>query len=332
MNVGPIGINLFDMRHWTALISLIITTYHRGTRIATTLDSVVSQTVQPDEIIVVDDCSPDGTGAWVTEHYPQVRVIKPAVNGGTSAARNFGAQAASGQVLMFLDHDDELLPHAVETLRDLLNSHAEAKAAYADHTYINRVSGINYPDHHTAQSAFHRLRSIPCKEGTGQDQEREYGLALYDALLQGNLLQQPWAIYKDVFQLLGGFDEQIKFCEDWDFYLRVTKKHPIVLSDRVISNHIVEGENLHLDPRQSIMHQRVLEKRLRQEPWYRFRNVWLLKRRLAMYFKMSGDQLRQQSLKQAWKQYTRSFFLWPFDYVVAVRMLALPFRFSFGQE
>lgn len=310
------------------MITLIIATYNRGTRIASTLDSVLSQSFLPDEIIVVDDCSPDGTGAWVAEYYPQVRVIRPASNIGTSAARNLGAQAATGQMLMFLDHDDELLPHAIETLRDLLLQHPEAKAAYADHAYFNRVSGLTYPDHHSSQSAFHRLRHIPCTNSA--EQERVYGLAMYDALLGGNLLQQPWAIYRDAFQALHGFDEQIRFCEDWDLFLRVTKSYPIVLSDRVISNHIVEGENLHLDPRQSSMHQRVIEKRLREEPWYRFKNVWLLKRRLAMYCKMDGDQVRQQSLKQAWRQYARSFFLWPFDLAVAVRTLfTFPIQFYF---
>lgn len=310
-------------------ITLIIATYNRGPRIASTLDSVLAQTVPPDEIMVVDDCSPDRTGNWVTENYPQVKVVRPAVNGGTSASRNYGAKHASGRILVFLDHDDELLPHAVETLRDLLNRHPDAKAAYADHAYVNYVRNVSYPDHHSSQPAFHRLRSIPCKAENGD--EREYGRPMYDALLRGNLLQQPWAIYRDTFHELQGFDENIRFCEDWDFYLRIVNQYPIVLSDRVISRHKVEGENLHLDPRQSIMHQKVLEKRLREEPWLHFRNVWLLKRRLAMYCKMHGDQARSHSLKQAWQHYTRSFLYWPFDLVVAVRTcLTLPWQCCFS--
>lgn len=309
--------------------SLIIATYNRGPKITSTLDSVLSQTVQPDEIIVVDDCSPDNTGIWVAEHYPQVRVLRPSANGGTSASRNLGAKAASGNLVLFLDHDDELLPHAVETLCDLLKKYPEAKAAFADHTYINRVSGTNYPDHHKSQSAFHRLARIPSK--SFNDQERVYETGMYEALLKGNLLQQPWAIYKKEFHAVGGFDEQIRFCEDWDLYLRVTRKYSIVLSDVVISNHIIEGENLHLDTRQSTMHQKVLEKRLQEEPWYHFRNVWLLKRRLAMYCKMLGDQVRKESLKEAWKQYFRSFCLWPFDSAVAVRaLIILPFQYAAG--
>ena len=74
-------------------VSLIIATYNRGAKIAPTLDSVLAQTVVPDEILVVDDGSTDGTGDWVQTHYPQVHVLKT-VNGGTSTARNRGAEAA----------------------------------------------------------------------------------------------------------------------------------------------------------------------------------------------------------------------------------------------
>src|SRR5205814_1481960 len=112
---------------------LIIATYNRGPLIARTLDSVLGQTLPPDEIIVVDDCSPDGTGDWVRSHYPQVRVVRTERNARTSAARNFGAERATGDVLMFLDHDDELLPHAVRTLADGLAAFPRARAAYADH-------------------------------------------------------------------------------------------------------------------------------------------------------------------------------------------------------
>jgi len=310
--------------------TLIIATYNRGPKIASTLDSVLSQSVQPDEIIVVDDCSPDNTGIWVAERYPQVRVLRPQANGGTSASRNLGAKAASGQILIFLDHDDELLPHAIETLSGLLRHNQEVKAAYTDHVYINHVSGSTFPDHHESQPAFHRLKVIPSRD-VG-DSGRVYHREMYDALLKGNLLQQPWAIYKDVFLSLGGFDEQIKYCEDWDLYLRVTRKYPVVLSDKIISKHIIEGENLHLDTRQSIMHQRVVEKRLREEPWYHLRNVWLLKRRLAMYYKLHGDQVRKQSLKQAWQHYIRSFCHWPFDYVVAARTVYLSILIGLGRS
>src|ERR1700756_275745 len=140
--------------------SLVIATYNRGPRIAATLDSVFGQTRVPDEIVVVDDGSTRGTGEWVRSHYPRVRVLSTP-NGGTSLARNRGAEAAAGDVLVFLDHDDTLLSHAVATLAGLLERFPEAHAAYADHRYVNLVSGETYENHHSAQPAFARLAAIP---------------------------------------------------------------------------------------------------------------------------------------------------------------------------
>lgn len=67
-------------------ISLIIATYNRGPLIARTLDSVLNQTWPPEEVVVVDDCSTDGTGDWVRSHYANVRVVRTPQNARTSGA------------------------------------------------------------------------------------------------------------------------------------------------------------------------------------------------------------------------------------------------------
>jgi glycosyltransferase involved in cell wall biosynthesis len=299
-------------------VSVVIAAYNRGPRIAPTLDSVLAQTERPAEVIVVDDCSPDRTGDWVEAHYPGVRVVRPERNGGTSAARNLGARAATGTVLVFLDHDDVLHPHAVATLRGLLGSFPEARAAFADHTYVNTVTGVKHPDHHTAQPAFARLGRVPVDRSGPPG--RVYHRPLFYALVRGNLLQQPWAVYRDTFLKLGGFAEDVRYCEDWDLYLRVTRSVPIALTDTVISDHIIEGENLHLSPNQVGMYRRVLRRLVRAEP-LNPRVFGPAARKLAMYAKAEGDN--EPDPGRAWRAYFRSFLLWPFDHVVAARALVL---------
>ena len=300
-------------------ISVIIAAYNRGPLIARTLDSVLNQTRPADEILVVDDCSPDGTGNWVRARYPQVRVVRTESNLFTSGARNFGARHASGDLLIFLDHDDELMPHAVEALLELRAAFPEAGAVFTDHASLNRVTGISLPDHHTAETAFHRLRTIPVlREAAGA---RLYGRALYHALLRGNLLQRPWAVDTALFHRLGGFAPDVRYCEDWDMYLRVTRAFLVVVSDIVISRHITEGGNLHLTPNQSAMHMRVIERRLRED---RFRDpaaAWVLSRRLANYLKRQGDQARRTDPAGALRRYLHSLYYWPFDHIVAARSL-----------
>jgi hypothetical protein len=238
--------------------------------------------------------------------------------------RNFGAAQATGEVLAFLDHDDDLMPHALETLAGLLHNHPEARAAFADHVYDNTPAGIYFPDHHSAQPPFARLHRIRPLRVTAS--ARVYGLAMYYALLRGNLLQQPWAIYRDAFLSLGGFAEDVRYCEDWDLYLRVARAYPLALSDRVISYHRVEGQNLHLAAGQEEMHMKVLRRQLRLAGWLRPGACWVLRRRLALYLKSAGDQARTHSLKQAWRHYFHSLWTWPFDHVVAARALCWPFQ------
>ncbi len=309
-------------------VSVVIAAYNRGPRIARTLDSVRAQTRRPGEVVVVDDCSTDGTGEWVRVHYPEVRVVRTGRNMRTSGARNFGADAAAGEVLVFLDHDDELLPGALETLVANLNGFPEARASFADHVYVDHAAGVRRDDHHASLPAFHRLRRVRARRERGP--ARLYGRELYYALLRGNLLQQPWAVYRATFLEAGGFAEDVRYCEDWDLYLRLADRVPLVLTDDVISVHHVEGGNLHLTPEQDPMYVRILGRQLASRRWTDWGAVALTRRRLAQFAKTAGDKARPRSLPEAWRCYTRSLALWPFDHVVAARTLLWPLRMLGG--
>src|SRR5205823_11195006 len=135
------------------------------------------------------------------------------------------------------------------------------------------------------QPAFARLRQIPARRTLPQG--RLYGgRAVYYALLHGNLLQQPWAIDRQTFLQLGGFAPEVRYCEDWDLYLRVAYSVPLALSDRVISRHLVDGANLHLASGQAEMHRRVLLRQLGRRRCWELRALWVLRRRLGMAYKV----------------------------------------------
>ena len=87
-------------------ISVVIPTYNRIELLKRSIDSVINQTIKPSEIIIVDDGSNDGTEAMVKKKYDSLKVIKQK-NKGASAARNSGIKASSGELICFLDSDDE---------------------------------------------------------------------------------------------------------------------------------------------------------------------------------------------------------------------------------
>ena len=113
-------------------ISTVIPAYNAAEHIARTIESVLAQSLQPDEIIVVDDGSTDGTADMVKKYGDKVRYIHQQ-NAGVSAARNAGIKAATSQWIAFLDADDEWMPEYIETQFQLLKNNPELSWASANH-------------------------------------------------------------------------------------------------------------------------------------------------------------------------------------------------------
>ena len=110
-------------------ISVVITMYKNAATIEKAIRSVTNQGYSNLEIICVDDVSPDACAKIaqrVAKHDKRVKVIKRKENGGRSACRNTGIDAATGDSIMFVDGDDELLPHAIESLAAAFDNHVDA--------------------------------------------------------------------------------------------------------------------------------------------------------------------------------------------------------------
>jgi glycosyltransferase involved in cell wall biosynthesis len=312
-------------------LSLIIPSYRRGEKIGQTLESVYAQTRFPDEILIVNDGGFPETTAFVSRHFPMARVLD-IPHGGAPAARNHGAAAARSSLLMFLDDDDTLRPHAAETLLGVLTKFPQARAGYADHTYTNRITGEYHANHHAEIPSFGRLKRIRPLGVAGDT--RSYGKALYYALLKGNLLQQPWVVYRDTYLHVGGYQLGLGSADDWDLYLRLTRLHTIALSDEVVGNHFVEEGRPHLTlaAGQRETQMEAIRRQIRLAGWKDPQAVFTLRRRLAVDYKAQGDQFRRTDLAKAWYSYARSFLNWPFDHVVAARLLTWPAKILPGRR
>jgi glycosyltransferase involved in cell wall biosynthesis len=312
-------------------VSLVMPSYQRGPKIARALESVLRQTRRPDEVLVVNDGGYAPTTEWVTSHYPEVRLLN-VEHGGAARARNHGVEAATGEIVVLFDDDDEMLPHAVETLLGLLADFPEARSAHCDASFTNLITGEHYDDHHSALRPFHRLRRVrTLRQAPGR---RLYGRGLYYALLWGNLIQQPWAIYRKTYRQLGGFYPGLGSCDDWDIYLRVSRSFPVAQSDEVIARHFVESGKPHLTlaANQEDGMVKVILRQLAACPRTDLRARFVLHRRLAMFQKSAGDRARAHSLSEAWRHYLRSLRNWPFDHVVAARAVLWPCRLLLGKN
>jgi glycosyltransferase involved in cell wall biosynthesis len=131
------------------LVSVIMPTRNRATSLETAALSVLRQSLQDLELIVVDDASTDTTPSVLdrlADSDRRVRVLRSRVPAGPASSRNDGIEAAEGDIIATCDDDDRWLPGAAETMLEFLASHPNVGAASAWHqvTHVGRSSATTY--------------------------------------------------------------------------------------------------------------------------------------------------------------------------------------------
>lgn len=112
-------------------ISVVMPTVNRAHMIERAIDSVLSQITAPDEFIVVDDGSTDQTAEVVGRYANQIRYVKTA-NRGAGAARNSGVEKSTGDLIAFIDSDDEWLPNKVLIQRPFMENMPEVLFSFSN--------------------------------------------------------------------------------------------------------------------------------------------------------------------------------------------------------
>ncbi|MCW5515667.1 glycosyltransferase family 2 protein [Muriicola sp. Z0-33] len=126
-------------------ISIIIATYNRSGTIERCISSILRQSFSDLEIIVVDDGSTDNTLNVLKPYEDKIRLFKHPFNKGVCAAKNTGLNQIKGDWFAFLDDDDELLPHALETMLNvpkMIDAKIDAVTCNCINTSTNEFSGI----------------------------------------------------------------------------------------------------------------------------------------------------------------------------------------------
>ena len=189
-------------------VSVIIPTYNRAGFLAQAIDSVLSQAYANFELIVVDDGSTDETQALLAS-YGKALVVLRQENCGPAAARNAGISAARHSLLAFLDSDDQFTKNKLALQVAAMEAQPELLISHTQETWFRNGHHLNQKRRHAKESGDLFARSLElCVVGMSTVMAR-----------------------RELFDLVGLFDESFPCCEDYELWLRVSAHHPFLLVD-----------------------------------------------------------------------------------------------------
>lgn len=189
------------------IVSVIIPTYNRASFITKAIDSVLEQTFNDFEIIVIDDGSTDQTKEKLKPYQNKI-IYRYQENQGIAKARNQGLEIAQGDYIAFLDSDDFWKPEKIQKQIEFFDKHP-AYGLVATQCLVNIVD--------------ENLETLKYVQG----EEVHYELT-YEKIFQRPFIKTPSVlIKKQCFQEIGTFNEDLRVLEDVDLWLRLAQKYKI---------------------------------------------------------------------------------------------------------
>lgn len=182
------------------LVSIIIPCYNNATCVVETLTSVLEQTYKAIEVILVDDGSRDNSVAVAENYLSQQKDLNYKIiqqeNQGPSKARNHGVTQANGSYLFFIDADDRIHPDAIRQYEAVLESDATLNIVYSETEFFGAQEGIFVLN--------------------------EFKLPQF---LHNNCIPISAMVRKEIFNAVGGFDENLRYQEDWELWIKIVKNY-----------------------------------------------------------------------------------------------------------
>ncbi len=208
------------------IVSVIIPTYNRAHLIGRAIQSVLNQTYQDFELIVVDDGSTDNTEEIVKDFQNKDERIKYIYqnNQGASGARNTGIKNAKGKYIAFLDSDDEWLPEKLEKQIQLFKNSKKKNLGFV---------GCNVLVVDEQTNKRYEYKTPKYKN-------------VFQRLLENNFIRSSSSVMvkKSVIDNVGLFDESLKNANDWEMWIRIAQKYDFDFVDEPLFKYYWHGGNI----------------------------------------------------------------------------------------
>jgi len=198
------------------LVTVILPTWNRAEWLEQSIESVLSQTFQDFELILVDDASTDSTPEILEKYSKKIRCIKFAENLGVSSARNEAISKSSSMWIAFIDSDDFWHPEKLQKQIAYIKFRPECPVHFTDEIWIRNGVRVNPKKKHQKLEGW-----------------------IFKPSLELCLISPSSVILKrEILEVNGMFDETLPICEDYDLWLRLTSRYEVaLLNEKLMTRH-----------------------------------------------------------------------------------------------
>ena len=226
-------------------VSVIIPAYNCEKYIAATIDSVLAQTFPDLELVVIDDGSTDGTKDVVQQYDARVRYFYQK-NQGVSAARNRGIAESKGDYIAFLDNDDIWFPDKLELQVPIMEADPDVAMVFTDGEKFNDVGVVEPTFKVPLEQArlkggvlLNRITQMKTNDGSVIRDNFYHDLFLKSFVFNSSVL-----IRKSCLDQVGIIDASLLINSDYDLWIRMALKYPLVYLNRVTARWRVRADSL----------------------------------------------------------------------------------------
>lgn len=280
--------------------SIIIPTYNRAHSIEIAINSIINQSFQDFEIIIIDDASTDNTEEVVSKiNDSRIYYYKNTTNLERCISRNIGIEKSTGEYICFLDSDDFHLPNHFEVLYKNIKENENIPTFYFVNAWNQAENGI--------RSERYCPDFISSKDSQ---------IDSFTYFLRYTVNPQRWCVHKSIFQTVK-FDPNVIICEDMDTSLRICNLGYSIkqIKERTTVYVASEDSFTYGDPlkweKELFYLKRIFEKKELKNKLEKQEK----KRLLSMcYFHLSQKEFKANRYKETIKYLTKSFFLFPKGY------------------
>lgn len=206
----------------TGLVSVIVASYNHAEFLVPRMESLITQTYQDIEILVIDDCSTDSSVEILQQYklHPKVRLVNCEQNSGWIAVSNQGVDMSCGEFVIFANCDDSCDSKMIERLVECMHVNPSAGISYCRSLMIDEQDKVLGDDYEVREKSF-RVKCCNDVLLTQKDMNR---FLLHSCVIP-NLSAALFR--KNHFTTVGGFTSDYRVCSDWDLFFRMAAQHDV---------------------------------------------------------------------------------------------------------